>query len=257
MDPEQQQDEGTNEVPDRGDARAAELRAIPYYTYIFLALIGAVFIAQYLTSYDPDFFLVDRVSGANAGFDKQRFLGGEFWRLFTGTLIHSGVLHVGMNCYALYSFGRLIELLSNRSHLAIIFVLSALGGDILSLIFNPDGVSVGASGGIVGFLSYLAVYAFKRRQFISAEFRKSLLLNIGFILVFGLVLFNVVDNYGHVGGLIVGAIYGLLQIPRDEYTDPRQASRLTKLVGYAAILLYVVTSIVTVLILVQNNLPNA
>ena len=224
----------------------------PLYTYSFLACIGAVFIAQFLTSTDPEFFAVDRFAATYAGFDKQAFLRGhEYWRILTGATIHSGILHVLMNSYALYSFGRLIELLSNRAHLAIVMILSALGGGLLSLAFNPDGVSVGASGGIVGLLSYLAVYAFKRRQFIAPEFRKSLLINIGFILVFGLVLFNVVDNFGHIGGLIVGAVYGLIQIPSDEYVDPRGAGSVVRILGVASLALYIVTSLLTILLLVN------
>lgn len=226
----------------------------PLYTYILLACIGLVFIAQFLTSRDPAFISIDRFSAEAAGFDKRAFLSGhEYWRILTGATLHSGVLHVLMNSYALFSFGRLIELLANRAHLAIVFILSAIGGGLLSLIFNPDAISVGASGGIVGFLSYLAVYAFKRRQFISAEFRKNLLVNIGFLLVFGLVLYNVVDNFGHIGGLIVGAIYGYLQIPSDEYTDPRSAGRITKLFGVGALLLYIATSVLTILLLFNDR----
>ena len=229
------------------------LAPFPVYTTILLACIGLVFGAQFLTSTDPEFFAIDRVSALYAGFDKRAFLAGDWWRAFTGTLVHSGVLHVGMNSYALYSFGRLTELLSNRAHLPIVFVLAALGGDLLSLVFNPDSISVGASGGIVGLLSYLAVYTFKRRQFISREFRRSLLVNIAFILVFGLVLFGIVDNYGHIGGLLVGAIYGLIQIPGDEYADPRVAGPLTKLFGFAALCLVILTAIVTPLILVAGG----
>ena len=222
----------------------------PLYTYILLACIGLVFLAQFLTTSDPNLVYTDGTSAEVAGFDKVAFVQKhEYWRIFTGTVLHLGVVHLLMNSYALFSFGRLIEVLSNRAHLAIVFFLSALGGDVLSLTFNPNGTSVGASGGIVGFLSYLAVYAFKRRKFISAEFRKSLIQNIGFLLVFGLVLFNVVDNSAHMGGLIVGAIYGYFQIPGDEYVDPRSASPLTVKLGVAALSAYVLTSILTIVML--------
>lgn len=241
----------SNEVLDRGENPAAVVYVKPYYTYALLACIAAVFAAQFLTSQDPQFALVDRFSAYFAGFDKQQFLKGEYWRILTGTLIHSGILHFAMNSYALYNLGRLMELLSNRAHMAIVFVLSALGGGMLSLAFNPEVASVGASGGIIGFLSYLAVYAFKRRKFVSREFRKSLLVNIGFILLLGFVLFNIVDNYGHIGGLIVGALYGLVQIPRDEYTDPRVVRASTKLIGLAAVLLYVVVAITTIAVLIH------
>lgn len=156
-----------------------------------------------------------------------------------------------MNCYAFYSFGKIFEMLSNRAHLAIVFLASAIGGGILSLIFVPDGISVGASGGIVGVIGYLAVYAFRRRRFVSAEFRKSLLTNIAFILVFGLVLFQVIDNYGHIGGLITGAVYGLVQIPTDEYLDPRDAGALTEGLGIAALGIYVAVCCFSVLLILK------
>lgn len=227
---------------------------IPVYTYALLGCIATVYIAQYITSADPEFFSVDRFSGYFAGFDKQAFLKSqEYWRILTGATVHSGILHVVLNSYALYSFGRLVELLSNRAHLAIVFVLSAIGGGLLSLIFVPDGTSVGASGGIVGLLSYLAVYAFIRRKFISPEFRKNLLINIGFILVFGLVLFNRIDNFGHIGGLIAGAVYGLVQIPRDEYVDPRTAGFAARMLGVAALGVYVLACILAILLLINGR----
>ncbi len=241
-------------LPDQQEHHDAIPFPVPYYTYILLGCIAAVFAAQFLTSDDPEFFSVDRYSAFFAGFDKQKFLNAhEYWRILTGAAIHSGVLHAGMNSYALYSFGRLIELLSNRAHVAIVFILSAIGGGILSLVFLPDATSVGASGGIVGLLSYLAVYAFRRRQFISPEFRRSLLVNIGFILIFGLVLFNKIDNYGHIGGLITGAIYGFVQIPGDEYVDPRAARPLTRYLGITALGVYILTAIVAILLLVNGR----
>ena len=215
-----------------------------------IGCIVAVFIVQFLTSQDPSFVSTDRFAAFFAGFDKQAFLNDhEYWRILTGATVHSGVLHVGMNCYAFYSFGKLFEMLSNRAHLAIVFVLSAIGGGILSLVFNPDVTSVGASGGIVGLLGYLAVYAFQRRQFISPAFRKNLLINIGFILVFGLVLYQSIDNFGHIGGLITGAVYGFLQIPTDEYADPRVAATTVRTLGFVAIGVYICTSLLTMYLL--------
>ena len=247
---------GLEQMSDDDSPRPEDEQAIvpvpfPFYTYTLLACIAAVYLTQFATSTDSEFFRVDRFSGYYAGFDKQEFLKGEFWRILTGATVHSGIMHVAMNSYALYSFGRLVELLSNRAHLSIVFILSAIGGGVLSLIFNPLVASVGASGGIVGLLSYLAVYAFKRRAFISPEFRRALLINIGFILVFGLVLYQIIDNYGHIGGLIVGAIYALVQVPSDEFVDPREAGTLTRILGAAAVGVYVLTSILSILLLLN------
>ena len=154
-----------------------------------------------------------------------------------------------MNCYAFLMFGRLCELLSNRAHTANVFLLACIGGSLLSLFLLPDATSVGASGGIVGLLGYITVYAFRRRRFISPEFRKGLIINIGSLLLFGLILYNVVDNWGHLGGLITGAVYGILQIPSNEYVDPREARSITKVFGFISVAIFVATCLVSVLLI--------
>jgi len=100
-------------------------------------------------------------------------------------------------------------------------------------------------------IGYLVVYAFRRRAFITAEFRRNLLVNIGFILVFGLVLYQSIDNFGHIGGLITGAVYGLLQIPSDEYVDPRAAGSVTQTIGVAALGIYLATCLFSVLLILR------
>lgn len=229
-------------LDDESGAESARIEArigIPIYTTVFIVCIAAVTAVQFYAG------LGDSVKAA--GFDKRAFLErGEYWRILTGAALHGGVMHIFFNSYAFYSFGKLFEFLSSGAHLAIVFLLSVVGGGVLSLIFMPDGVSVGASGGILGLVSYLAVYAFRRRQFVTAEFRKSLLMNIGFILVFGLILFRVIDNYGHIGGLITGAIYGWLQIPSDAYEDPRMAGSFAQAAGIASLGIFIAVSIFSI-----------
>ncbi len=218
---------------------------LPTYTIVILVCIAAVCAVQLYFDPPGDAGLFDillspfNATALAAGFDKQAFVQkGEFWRLFTGFATHGFILHALMNSYVLYSFGKLFEFLSYRGHLPVVFLLAAIGGSLLSLMFMPYGLSVGASGGILGIVSYLAVYAFRRRQFISPAFRKNMVFNIGFILVFGLVLFRYVDNYGHIGGLAVGAIYGLIQIPSDPRLDPREGGQTAKKAGLVSLFLF-------------------
>lgn len=217
---------------------------LPIYTILMVALTAIVFLVQIGTGFE--------VSTAAVSFDKLMFVNHhEYWRILTGATVHGGFLHVLMNGYAFYMFGQIIETISNRAHLAIVFLLSAVAGGLLSLVFLPDGSSVGASGGILGIVGYLTVYAFRRRQFISKEFRKSLLINLGFILIFGLFLFDRIDNYAHIGGLLAGAIYGLIQIPSNEYTDPREAGKLTEIAGLASLGIYLASGVFAILLMLR------
>jgi membrane associated rhomboid family serine protease len=249
LDKVQQPDETLTELP------LSEAPPFPLYTYILIGSIATVFVAQIVfgdAAHELFSLVGDEKSALAAGLVKSDVTKyHEYWRLLTGATVHGGLIHVVMNCYAFLMFGRLCEMLSNRAHAAIVFLLACLGGDLLSFYFLPDTVSVGASGGIVGLLGYITVYAFRRRRFISPEFRKSLLINIGFLFLFGLVLFNVVDNYGHLGGLITGAVYGLLQIPSDEYVDPRTAHPITKIAGAVSVAIFVLTCLVSILLIAK------
>src|ERR1700710_1639820 len=89
---------------------------IPVYTTTLIIAIGIVFLAQLAEGLDNSIL--------RAGFVKPAFLNNhEYWRILTGAATHAWVLHVVMNCYAFYSFGRIFEMLTNRAHLAIVFLL--------------------------------------------------------------------------------------------------------------------------------------
>ena len=239
-----QTDEGQEELIEAEPAASQSVvrSEIPYYTYTLLACIVAVSAAQFAAG-------IQR-SALIAGFDKPAFVHDhEYWRIITGAVLHGGMLHLAMNGYALYSFGKLFEVLTNRAHLAVVFLASAIGGGVLSLIFLPDGISVGASGGIVGLIGYLAVYAFRRRQFISAEFRRSLLFNIGFIFVVGVAVLPNIDNFGHLGGLLTGAIYGFFQISGDQFVDPRGAGSAPTTLGLVALGIYIAAALFSIFLI--------
>lgn len=215
----------------------------PVYTIILIASFLVVMVVQLATGLEASIL--------DAGFVKPAFRSGEYWRLLTGAALHGGILHIAFNSYALYSFGRIMEILTNRAHLPIVFLLACIGGGLLSFVLLPTGISVGASGGVVGLIGYLAVYAFKRKDLISAEFRRSLLTNIAFLLVYGVAMYQTIDNFAHLGGLITGALYGLLQVPRDLYVDPLDAGGSIPTAGLAALGTIVAICIFAILVILH------
>jgi membrane associated rhomboid family serine protease len=214
----------------------------PVYSWILIACIIAVSIAQFVTGLEKSLDI--------AGFVKPAFLQKyEYWRILTGGALHIGIVHLAFNSFALLSFGRSIEVLSNRAHLAIVFLLAVVGGGLLSLIFSPDGSSAGASGGIIGFLGYLLIYAYKRRKLLPPEFAKNLLTTIGLNAIIGISLYQFVDNFAHLGGLLAGAAYGLLQIPNNLEKDPRVVTETTEVTGIVALGFFVLISIFSILLI--------
>ena len=76
----------------------------------------------------------------------------EAWRLLSSTVLHAGLLHYLVNMLALWFVGAAIETSHGFIAATILFVIPAVGGTILSAIFLPEYITVGASGGIFGLI---------------------------------------------------------------------------------------------------------
>ena len=221
----------------------------PSYTYYLVGAIVAVFIAQIIGDADTGKPGELPQSIHLAGLVKPDVWSGDWWRLFTGAALHGGLLHIYFNSQAFFGFGSMIEILSNRAHVGLVFLLSILGGSLLSLLMLPGATSVGASGGIMGLVGYLAVYGYRRKRHLPPDFLKNMLINVGFIAGFGIVAWNIVDNWGHLGGFLVGGIYGLVQVPRDLSEDPRKVGPVTDALGLLSVGAFVTTCILVILLI--------
>lgn len=225
---------------------------VPYFSFILVACLVVVTLFQLKTENFESYAKFGEQSTEIAGLVKPLVWQGEWWRLLTYAALH-GIfpLHLYFNAQALYGFGSLIEYLSNRAHLATVFLLSVIGGGLLSLFFMPEVKSIGASGGIMGLIGYMAIYGYRRKRQLPPDFLRSMLVNISFIAAFGIIAYQIVDNFGHLGGLLTGASYGFLQIPRDLHKNPRQAGALAEASGLISMGVFVFVSILTILMLLQ------
>jgi rhomboid protease GluP len=143
-------------------------------------------------------------------------VAGEYWRLLSATFLHIGLLHLLLNGWALYLFGPMIERYYGAGRFVVIYLVAGLGGSIASFAFGPQ-VSAGASGAIFGLVGALAAFFWLHRRITGAEGRAQLLnaiFIVGINTVFGLSQSQAIDNWGHIGGLIGGAIAGLALAPR-------------------------------------------
>jgi len=198
------------------------------YTKAVLACLIAVAALQLITG--------DKESIQAAGLVKSAVWKGETWRLFTCATLHVNFLHIWMNGQALIGLGRMIESLTNRAYLAIVFLPSAVCGSIFSLLLMPNTTSVGASGGLMGLVGFLAVLGYRRKEILPSGFFKSLLIYIGLMGVIGLVGFAIIDNAAHLGGLVAGVVVGLVLIKKADGVSLADVSRLVRGLGWASLL---------------------
>lgn len=129
----------------------------------------------------------------------------EPWRLLTVLLVHGGFFHLALNMLAVLMIGRSLEPLLGRWRFLVLYLLSGLGGSVGVALIAPGVSVVGASGAVFGLLGALLVIG----RHIGANIT-GILIVLGINLVLGFVPgFNVAWQ-AHVGGLVVGALIGLI-----------------------------------------------
>lgn len=139
---------------------------------------------------------------------------GQVWRLLTCAFLHGGLIHIFCNMYALYVIGPQVEILFGRVKYIIIYFFSAVGGSLLSYICSPNNLSIGASGAIFGLFGAMVVFVLKYKDRIPKKVLNNL---FGVIILNLLIGFNLqgIDNFGHIGGLLVGALVAFLTLTKE------------------------------------------
>lgn len=143
-------------------------------------------------------------------------LGPQPWRLVTSMFVHIGILHLVMNMFVLSSIGPLTEKLFGRVGFLAVYLLAGIGGNFVSIAWNPTIVSAGASGAVFGlFGALLGLLLTQRDSFPSAfvqENLSSILTFLGLNIVFGMSVGRI-NNAAHLGGLATGFLIAVAWRP--------------------------------------------
>ena len=201
---------------------------VPYVTYTLLALNVLVFLWQLSIGIDesashwgmrPDVIATDN----------------SYWLLITGTFLHGTIMHLVFNMMVLFFIGPTLERTINHWGFIAVYLLSALGGEVMSFVFSSFGdVSIGASGAIFGLMGALVIAG--RRHGLNIT---QVAVLIGINMVFSFAQPGV-DWKAHIGGLVTGALVAAILV-----YAPRGNRLVWQLAGLAAVfvLLAVITGI--------------
>ncbi len=202
-------DTQSNDQPQQIKISQPELA--PKVTYAILGFTIFVYLMQLLSAvvfgyaaYDVDWL---EVFGARIN---SAIRAGEVWRFITPVFLHGSPQHIFFNMYALFSIGSFVERQYGHSKFLILYFLGAFSGNVISFLFGSDqGLSVGASTAVFGVIAAEAVFFYQNRKLFGSQARQALG-NTAFIIVLNLVIgasSSGIDNGGHVGGLLGGAIF--------------------------------------------------
>lgn len=137
----------------------------------------------------------------------------EYVRVLSAMFLHSDIHHIFNNMVILFFLGAMIEKEIGHFRYTMIYFLSGISGNILSMmvrmVANDPATSIGASGAVFGMDGMLlALVLFSGREIENVTIPRVFLM-IGYSLYSGFVGVNV-DNAAHVGGLLTGFLVGIL-----------------------------------------------
>ena len=139
----------------------------------------------------------------------------EYYRLFTSMFLHFGMSHLLNNMVLLGALGWNLELETGKIKFLIIYLVSGLGGNLLSLYYDQSlplgerAVSAGASGAIFGLMGALLYVVIANRGRLGRLSGRGMLFMIALSLYYGLTSTGV-DNWAHIGGLVCGFILSVI-----------------------------------------------
>ena len=182
-------------------------RSAPWVTYAYIALCILIYLADTVTQWLG-------WGGANTGYLSLMGMRinalitmGQWWRLITPMFLHGSIMHLLMNCFALYVWGRYAETFYGKGRYALILLLSGFTGCVAGYAFSTYN-ALGASGAILGILGSLLAFSKSHRQIYNAVFGVQVFVYVAFNLIMGFMSQGI-DNLGHLGGLIGGYLAGL------------------------------------------------
>lgn len=154
---------------------------------------------------------------------------GEPWRLLTAGFLHYGVLHLGLNMFALYILGNLLEPGVGTWRFVSIYFVSLFGGSLGAMLLDPNAITVGASGAVFGLMAATFLIARERGRDDVAQ-------SIGVYVLINLVFTFSIPNIsigGHLGGLVAGGLAAFLLSAADRRRGGER--RLIEVVGLVSL----------------------
>jgi membrane associated rhomboid family serine protease len=142
------------------------------------------------------------------------------WSILTYMFAHSprGISHILFNMLSLYIFGPRVEMKLGSGNFIWLYLVSGITGGLLSLLFTPYAMIVGASGAIFGVQLAFAKYFPREKIFIwgvvPVEARVLVVVMTAISIFGGLSGGGSTAHFAHLGGYVGAFIYLMIMEKR-------------------------------------------
>jgi len=187
-------------------------------TLLLILNVAAFLLEAILYGYPPRF-----LQGPPLALRADQVLHGYVWELLTYQFLHGGLLHILLNCWGIFVFGRDVEAVLGKRRFFVLYFTSGVVGGLFQVLASlslsgrfPMAVPVvGASAGLFGLVAAFAMMYPHRTLTILLFFvipvtlrAKTLLMICGAIAVFGLLFQGGhIAHAAHLGGMLAGMVF--------------------------------------------------
>ncbi|KAH6755952.1 hypothetical protein C2S53_007078 [Perilla frutescens var. hirtella] len=209
-----------------------------YLIGVLVSINIAVFLFEIATPINSsafELFSLPKVYGAKIN---NLILIGEWWRLVTPMFLHSGIIHISLGSWALFTFGLEVSKKYGSFTFLLLYVLGGISGNLISFLHTLEP-SVGGTEPIFAIIGAWFIYQIQNKDDISeAEYERmfqSAIITTVCICVLG--NFGPIDDWAHFGTAFVGIAYGFVTCPiiqvKDASTEAGRQERITLVKRYS------------------------
>ncbi|OHT10281.1 Clan S-, family S54, Rhomboid-like serine peptidase [Tritrichomonas foetus] len=139
-------------------------------------------------------------------------LDGDWWRIFSAVFLQSGIIVWAVSAVLLF-FTKSIERDTGFYRMMLTFMVCGVYGYILSCIFIPSAITCGSTGALIGLVGVMLCDLIASWKIVTRPIFRlvGVIIIIVILIVGGLTPY--VDNFAHIGGLIMGLLTALMLVP--------------------------------------------
>lgn len=183
------------------------IRLYPVVTFV-LALQAVLWLFFSLPAHSVVLWR-DTVTGYNLG-----VANGEWWRLITPILLHTGFTHLLFNSMSIFLFAPALERMLGKARFLLVYAGSGIIGNIGTYVTEPlDYVHVGASGAIFGLFGVYLFMVLFRNELIGQEHSKMIITLLAFAVLMSFINSNI-NMMAHLFGLCGGFLLSFLCVQK-------------------------------------------
>lgn len=186
------------------------LKGLSYTTIAIAAINVIVYLILEILGDTQDPFYIASHGGMYPEFIQ---INHQWWRIFTAMFIHFGLPHLVNNMVIFCCVGSRLERAAGHFKMFVIYMLSGIGGGLLSyfmMLYSGDyAVSAGASGAVFGTIGGLIWVVIRHRGRFKGLTVKGMILMAVLSLYYGFSTIGI-DNWCHVGGILTGFLAAMI-----------------------------------------------